>query len=53
MLTAAFEAAVAVVFENLRNLVEFEIDTPEAGTYWRRLIVAARQEMDPSPECPC
>lgn len=55
VLTAAFEAAIAVVFEHLRNSVESEIDEPEAGTYWRRLIVAARQEMDGEdiPEVTC
>ena len=55
MLTAAFEAAIAVVFEHLRNSVESEIDESEAGTYWRRRIVAARQEMDGEdiPEVNC
>ena len=54
-LTAAFEAAIAVVFEHLRNSVEFEIDEPEAGTCWRRLIVTACQEMDgeDTPEVTC
>jgi hypothetical protein len=55
VLTAAFEAVIAVVVEHLRNSVESEIDEPEAGTYWRRLIVAARQEMDGEdiPEVTC
>jgi hypothetical protein len=54
-LTAAFEAAIAVVFEHLRNSVEFEIDEPEAGTCWRCLIVAVQQEMDgeETPEVSC
>jgi hypothetical protein len=54
-LTAAFEAAIAVVFEHFRNSVAFEIDEPEVGTYWRHLIVAAQQEMDGEdiPEITC
>jgi len=44
-LTAAFEAAIAVVFEHLRDSVKFEIDEPEVGTCWRRLISAAQQEI--------
>ena len=44
-LTAVLEAAIAAVFEHLRNSLTFEIDEG-TGTIWRKLIVAAREEME-------
>jgi len=54
-LTAVVEGAIATVFQNLKDSIVFEIDTPEFGTYWRELVVAARKEADvedvPVPTC--
>jgi hypothetical protein len=54
-LTAVLEGAIAVVFENLKNLISFEIDAPELRSNWRELVVAARKEMMgkdiPQPTC--
>jgi hypothetical protein len=54
-LTAVLEGAIAAIFEELRNMVAFEVDEPDFGTFWRELIVAAREEMGgeeiPAPNC--
>jgi hypothetical protein len=54
-LTAVVEGAIAVVFQELKDSILFEIDTPEFGTDWRDLVVAARKEADvedvPAPKC--
>jgi hypothetical protein len=59
-LTAVLEGAIAVVFEHLQESISFEIDTPEFGTFWRELVIAARKQMEgndaereqiPEPTC--
>ena len=54
-LTAVLEGAVVAVFQHLINSVIFEIDEPDMGTSWRKMIVAARKEMEaeevPEPTC--
>jgi len=54
-LTAAGEAAIAAVFEKLRDIIILEIDEPDLGTSSRKLVVAARQAMEaeeiPDPTC--
>ena len=54
-LTAALEAAIAAVFEKLRDIVMLEVDEPDLGTPSRQLVVAARQAMEaeeiPDPTC--
>jgi len=54
-LTAVVEGAIATVFQHLKNEIVIEIDTPEIGTQWRELVVAARQEAGGSdiPESTC
>ena len=37
-LTAVLEGAIAAVFEHLKNEIALEIDTPEFGTSWRKLV---------------
>jgi hypothetical protein len=32
------EGAIAAVFEHLKNEIALEIDTPEFGTSWRKLV---------------
>lgn len=58
-LTAVREAAVAVVYELVRDMVDLEIDDPQVmglSSTWRELVLAAcreRQVADdlPSPDC--
>jgi hypothetical protein len=54
-LTAVVEGAIAAVFRHLKDSIAFEIDTPEFGTDWRELVVAARREAEaedvPAPTC--
>jgi len=54
-LTAVLEGAIAAVFEHLKNKIALEIDTPDFGTSWRELVVAARKKMEaediPDPTC--
>jgi len=54
-LTAVVEGAIAAVFQHLMNCVIFEIDEPDVGNAWRKMIVAARKEMEaeevPKPAC--
>ena len=45
LLTAVLEGAIAAVFEHLRNCLTFEIEE-DMGTLWRKMIVAAREEME-------
>ena len=54
-LTASLEAAIAAVFEHLKNLIIIEIDDEQPQTYWRQIVIAARKEAEgeeiPSPDC--
>jgi hypothetical protein len=54
-LTAVVEGAIAAVFQQLKDSIIFEIDTPEFGASWRELVVAARKELKgediPAPTC--
>ena len=54
-LVAVMEGGIAAVFQHLRNSVIFEIDEPDMGNPWRKMIVAARKEMEveevPEPAC--
>jgi hypothetical protein len=54
-LTAALEAAIAAVFEHLRNMIIIEIDDEQPQTYWRQIVIAARKEAQgeeiPAPDC--
>jgi hypothetical protein len=59
-LTAILEGAIAAVFQHIQELVTFEIDTPEFGISWRKLVIAARKQMEgddsereqiPEPTC--
>lgn len=50
-LTAAVEGAIAAVFEYLKMVVIVEIDEPEINSNWRKMILAARCEVD-SDELP-
>ena len=54
-LTAVLEGGIAAVFQHLRNSVTIEMEEPELGTRWRRLIAAALREMEaeevPEPTC--
>jgi hypothetical protein len=54
-LTAALEGAIAAVFQHLMNSVIFEIDEPDVGNSRRKMIVAARKEIEaeevPEPTC--
>ena len=54
-LTAVVEGAIAAVFQQLKDSIIFEIDTPEFGASWRELVVAARKELEgediPAPTC--
>lgn len=43
-LTAVLEGAIAAVFEHIKNQIAFEIDTPEFGTSWREMVIAARKQ---------
>jgi len=45
-LTAVLEGAIAAVFQHIQDLITFEIDTPEFGTSWRELVIAARKETE-------
>ena len=42
-LTAVLEGTIAAVFQHIQELITFEIDTPEFGTSWRELVIAARK----------
>jgi hypothetical protein len=44
-LTAVVEGGIASVFEYLKTLVCIEIDEGITGTYWRELILAARNQL--------
>lgn len=44
-LTAVVEGGIAAVFEYLKTLVCIEIDEGITGTYWRELILAARNQL--------
>jgi hypothetical protein len=37
---------LAAVFQHMQDLITFEIDTPEFGTSWRKLVIAARKQME-------
>ena len=54
-LTSAVESAIAAVFEHLRIGVIIEIDEPEIKRHWRKMILAARHEVDaenlPDEDC--
>jgi len=59
-LTAVLEGAIAAVFQHVQDLITFEIDTPEFGTSWRELVIAARKDTEgddseraeiPEPTC--
>lgn len=54
-LTAALEAAIAAVFEHLKNLIIIEMDDEQPQTYWRQIVIAARKEAQgeeiPAPDC--
>jgi hypothetical protein len=54
-LTAVVEGAIGAVFQYLKDMIVFEIEMFEAGTYWRELVVAARKELEgediPAPSC--
>ena len=59
-LTAVLEGSIAAVFQHIRDLITFEIDTPEFGTGWRELVIAARKQTEgdeaeraqiPKPTC--
>jgi hypothetical protein len=50
-LTAVLEGAIAAVFQQVVNCVIFEIDEPEVGNSWRKMIVAARKEMEGEEIC--
>ena len=45
-LTAVLEGAIAAVFQHLMNCVMFEIDEPDVGNAWRKMIVAALKERE-------
>ena len=54
-LTAVLEGAIAAVCEHLRDCVTFEMDEPDMGTEWRKLIAGALRAMEaedvPEPTC--
>jgi hypothetical protein len=54
-LTAVVESAIAAVFQQMKDSIIFEIDTPEFGASWRELVVAARKKLEgddvPAPSC--
>jgi hypothetical protein len=54
-LTAVVEGAIGAVFQYLKDMIVFEIEMFEAGTYWREIVVAARKELEgediPAPSC--
>jgi len=54
-LTAVVEGAIGAVFQYLKDMIVFEIDMSEGETYWRKLVVAARKELEgeniPAPSC--
>jgi len=54
-LTAVLEAGIGAVFNHLYNNIIVEIDMPELNSNWRKLLVAARKEMEaediPDPSC--
>ncbi|MFC1761179.1 hypothetical protein ACFL6U_03765 [Planctomycetota bacterium] len=43
-LTAIVEGAIATIFQHLKNEIIFEIDNPEMGIGWRKLVAIARHE---------
>jgi len=54
-LTSAVESAIGAVFSHLRISVIIEIDEPEIKRNWRKMILAARHEVDaenlPDEDC--
>ena len=54
-LTAVLEGAIAAVFQHLWDSVTFEIEEPDVGTSWRKMIAVALKEMEaedvPKPTC--
>jgi hypothetical protein len=54
-LTAVLESGIGAVFKHLYNNITIEIDMPELKSDWRKLLVAARKEMEaeeiPDPTC--
>jgi hypothetical protein len=54
-LTAVMESGIGAVFKHLYNNITIEIDMPELDSNWRKLLVAARKEMEaeeiPEPTC--
>ena len=54
-LTAVLESGIGAVFKHLYNNITMEIDMPELKSDWRKLLVAARKEMEaediPEPTC--
>ncbi|MFC1763109.1 hypothetical protein ACFL6U_13635 [Planctomycetota bacterium] len=42
--TAALEGAIATVFRQIEDRLEVELEDPEAGTGWRKMINAVRKE---------
>ena len=54
-LTAIIESAVAVVYENVKDQVDHEIDDPDVSSetpFWRRLVLDAAREQVASGELP-
>jgi hypothetical protein len=45
-LAAILEGAIAAIFQHIQEMVTFEIDTPEFGISWRKLVIAARKQME-------
>jgi hypothetical protein len=45
-LTAVMESGIGAVFKHLYNNITIEIDMPELDSNWRKLLVAARKEME-------
>jgi hypothetical protein len=45
-LTAVLESGIGAVFKHLSFRIAYEIDEPELGLKWRKLLVAARKEME-------
>ena len=54
-LTAVVEGAIAAVFDHLKTVVIVEIDVPEIKGNWRKMILAARCEVNtedlPDEDC--
>jgi hypothetical protein len=54
-LTAVMESGIGAVFKHLYNNITIEIDMPELKSDWRKLLVAARKEMEAEdiPDATC